>query len=83
MSEEDSNCWEMKAKFDKLTYWNHDTYPSKDDDFLRSFHWFAVAEAVSPFYSLVFFFINICRINRVIRLGVEWILCVCITCVKR
>ncbi|KAJ4702565.1 Ribonuclease H2, subunit C [Melia azedarach] len=46
MSEEDSNCWEMKAKFDKLTYWNHDTYPSKDDDFLRSFHWFAVAEAL-------------------------------------
>lgn len=37
----------MKAKFDKLTYWNHDTPPSKDDPFLRSFHWFAVAEAVS------------------------------------
>ncbi|KAL5775468.1 hypothetical protein ACOSP7_013025 [Xanthoceras sorbifolium] len=45
MSEVSSNCWEVNAKFDKLTYWNHDTLPSKDDAFLRAFHWFAVAEA--------------------------------------
>ncbi|KHG22591.1 Serine carboxypeptidase-like 15 [Gossypium arboreum] len=45
VSEGNSNDWEMKAKFDKLTYWNHDTPPSKDDPFLRSFHWFTVAEA--------------------------------------
>ncbi|KAB2032911.1 hypothetical protein ERO13_D05G369200v2 [Gossypium hirsutum] len=46
VSEGNSNDWEMKAKFDKLTYWNHDTPPSKDDPFLRSFHWFTVAEAL-------------------------------------
>ncbi|KAK3229498.1 hypothetical protein Dsin_001379 [Dipteronia sinensis] len=46
MSEESSNCWEVNAKFDKLSYWNHDTLPSKDDAFLRAFHWFAVAEAL-------------------------------------
>ncbi|XVE51681.1 hypothetical protein DITRI_Ditri02bG0061100 [Diplodiscus trichospermus] len=45
-SEGSSNNWEMKAKFDKLTYWNHDSPPSKDDTFLRSFHWFPVAEAL-------------------------------------
>ncbi|OMO65792.1 Ribonuclease H2, subunit C [Corchorus olitorius] len=45
-SEGSSNVWQMKAKFDKLTYWNHDSAPSKDDAFLRSFHWFAVAEAL-------------------------------------
>ncbi|XP_039070465.1 ribonuclease H2 subunit C-like isoform X1 [Hibiscus syriacus] len=46
VSEENSNNWEMKAMFDELTYWNHDSLPSKDDPFLRSFHWFAVAEAL-------------------------------------
>ncbi|XWS16040.1 hypothetical protein CRYUN_Cryun34aG0051900 [Craigia yunnanensis] len=46
VSEVSSDNWEMKAKFDKLTYWNHDSPPSKDDTFLRSFHWFAVAEAL-------------------------------------
>ncbi|KAL4340180.1 hypothetical protein GQ457_08G025120 [Hibiscus cannabinus] len=45
-SEGNSDNWETKAKFDKLTYWNHDSPPSKDDPFLRSFHWFAVAEAL-------------------------------------
>ncbi|KAK8317374.1 hypothetical protein V6Z12_A13G107500 [Gossypium hirsutum] len=45
VSEGNSNDWEMKAKFDKLTYWNHDTPPSKDDPFLHSFHWFTIAEA--------------------------------------
>lgn len=44
---EENQCWEVKAKFDNLTYWNHDTLPSKDDTFLRSFHWFSIAEAVS------------------------------------
>ncbi|WRX26565.1 Ribonuclease H2 [Theobroma cacao] len=46
VSEGSLNSWQMKAKFDKLTYWNHDSPPSKDDAFLRSFHWFAVAEAL-------------------------------------
>ncbi|XP_044495901.1 ribonuclease H2 subunit C-like [Mangifera indica] len=45
-SGENLTCWETKAKFDKLTYWNHDTCPTKDDAFLRSFHWFSVAEAL-------------------------------------
>lgn len=44
---EENPCWEVKAKFDKMTYWNHDSLPSKDDTFLRSFHWFSIAEAVS------------------------------------
>ncbi|WZZ49365.1 hypothetical protein YC2023_049472 [Brassica napus] len=43
--EEENPCWEVKAKFDKMTYWNHDTLPSKDDTILRSFHWFNIAEA--------------------------------------
>ncbi|GMY34942.1 Ribonuclease H2 subunit C [Fagus crenata] len=47
MSEEKtSNCWEVNAKFQNLTYWNHDTIPSHDDAFFRSFHWLAVAEAM-------------------------------------
>ncbi|CAA7029453.1 unnamed protein product [Microthlaspi erraticum] len=44
--EEEKPCWEAKAKFDRMTYWNHDTLPSKDDTFLRSFHWFSIAEAL-------------------------------------
>ena len=48
MSEEkNSSCWEVKAKFQNLTYWNHDTLPSHDDAFSRSFHWLSVAEAVN------------------------------------
>ncbi|KAF2604196.1 hypothetical protein F2Q70_00024776 [Brassica cretica] len=34
--EEENPCWEAKAKFDEMTYWNHDTLPSKDDTILRS-----------------------------------------------
>lgn len=45
--EGDTNHWEMKAKFDRVAYWNEESLPSKDDSFLRCFHWFAVAEASS------------------------------------
>ncbi|XP_030500306.2 uncharacterized protein C12B10.15c [Cannabis sativa] len=43
---EDSNCWEMNAKFKNLTYWKHDSLPSHQDTFVRSFHWLAVAKAM-------------------------------------
>ncbi|KAL5577601.1 hypothetical protein UlMin_019300 [Ulmus minor] len=46
MSEEDSNCWEMNAKFKNMTYWKHDSLPSQHDAFLRSFHWLAVAKVM-------------------------------------
>ncbi|XP_050231380.1 uncharacterized protein C12B10.15c [Mercurialis annua] len=46
LSERDSNYWEMNAKFENLTYWNHDSMPSQDDTFLRSFHWLSVAQAL-------------------------------------
>nr|GMD07394.1 ribonuclease H2 subunit C [Ipomoea batatas] len=45
-SEENSNCWEMKAKFQNITYWNHDTPPSQNDDLSRAFHLFAVAKSL-------------------------------------
>ncbi|GMP71427.1 hypothetical protein CsSME_00029836 [Camellia sinensis var. sinensis] len=45
--EENSNCWEMNAKFQSMTFWNHDNLPSRDDAFLRSLHWLTVANAVS------------------------------------
>ncbi|KAF2292064.1 hypothetical protein GH714_006777 [Hevea brasiliensis] len=44
--EQDSNCWELNAKFENLMYWNHDSLPSQDDTFLRSFHWLSVAHAL-------------------------------------
>ncbi|KAJ9564900.1 hypothetical protein OSB04_000866 [Centaurea solstitialis] len=39
--------WQMNAKFQNITLWNHDNLPSKEDAFLRAFHWFDVAKAVS------------------------------------
>lgn len=54
-SEEEENCWEAKSRFKSITYWKHDSLPSQHDAFLRSFHWFAVAKAVS-FPQLLFFF---------------------------
>lgn len=57
--EEENPCWEVKAKFDKMTYWNHDTLPSKDDTILRSFHWFNIAEAVSIYISYLDRFISV------------------------
>lgn len=45
-SEQNSNCWEARAKFHDIKYWNHDTLPSKDDSFYRCFHWFSVANAL-------------------------------------
>lgn len=46
---ETSYCWEANAKFQNLTLWNHDSLPSNDDAFMRTFHWFAVAKAVSSY----------------------------------
>ncbi|KAK9268174.1 hypothetical protein L1049_010616 [Liquidambar formosana] len=46
ISEEDLNRWETNAKFQSITFWNHDSLPSQDDTNLRSFHWFAVAKAL-------------------------------------
>ncbi|PON74451.1 Ribonuclease H2, subunit C [Trema orientale] len=46
ISEGNSNCWEMNAKFKNITYWKHDSLPSQHDTFVRSFHWLAVAKAM-------------------------------------
>ncbi|CAK9311635.1 unnamed protein product [Citrullus colocynthis] len=43
---QDSSPWQVKAKFENITYWNHDTLPSQDDMFQRSFHWLTVAQAL-------------------------------------
>ncbi|KGN66902.1 uncharacterized protein C12B10.15c [Cucumis sativus] len=43
---DDSSPWQVKAKFDNITYWNHDTLPSQDDTFQRTFHWLTVAQAL-------------------------------------
>ncbi|XP_076912090.1 uncharacterized protein C12B10.15c-like isoform X2 [Bidens hawaiensis] len=39
-------CWQTKARFQNITLWNHDNLPSKEDAFLRAFHWFDVAKAL-------------------------------------
>ncbi|KAF5472896.1 hypothetical protein F2P56_009560 [Juglans regia] len=46
MSDGNSNRWEVNAKFENVTYWNHDSLPSSDDALLRSFHWLTVAKAI-------------------------------------
>ncbi|KVI03069.1 uncharacterized protein C12B10.15c [Cynara cardunculus var. scolymus] len=38
--------WQMNAKFENITLWNHDNLPSKEDGFLRAFHWLHVAKAL-------------------------------------
>ncbi|KAL5577976.1 hypothetical protein UlMin_019675 [Ulmus minor] len=53
MSEEDSNCWEMNAKFKNMTYWKHDSLPSQHDAFLRSFHWLDVVEVAEVLHQPV------------------------------
>ncbi|OWM74417.1 uncharacterized protein C12B10.15c [Punica granatum] len=45
-SEENRNLWEIKAKFERMTYWNHDSVPSKDDPISRSLHWLPLAEVL-------------------------------------
>lgn len=54
-SEEDSGSWETNAKFQNVTFWNHDSLPSQDDAFLRSFHWLAVAKAAEASNKCEFF----------------------------
>ncbi|RVX02735.1 hypothetical protein CK203_016324 [Vitis vinifera] len=46
-SEGNMNRWETNAKFQAMTFWNHDNLPSQDDSYVRSFHWLAVSKAVS------------------------------------
>ncbi|GER41002.1 ribonuclease H2 subunit C domain-containing protein [Striga asiatica] len=41
-----SEYWETNATFQNITVWNHDAMPSKDDAFLRAFHWFSTANAL-------------------------------------
>ncbi|XP_042020316.1 ribonuclease H2 subunit C-like [Salvia splendens] len=41
-----SQCWETAATFEDITIWTHDAIPSKDDAFLRAFHWFTAANAL-------------------------------------
>jgi len=48
-SDESSDSWETSATFNGITYWNHDSVPSNNDDFSRAFHWITVAQAVSCF----------------------------------
>ncbi|KAK8931390.1 hypothetical protein KSP39_PZI016789 [Platanthera zijinensis] len=43
----EENSWESLAEFQNLTYWNHDSLPGKNDPIMRSFHWFAVADALN------------------------------------
>ena len=49
----DGSCWEVNAEYKSITYWNHDSVPSQDDAFLRSFHWLPVAKTVSMIASYV------------------------------
>lgn len=46
------DCWETNATFQNVTIWNHDAMPSKDDAFVRAFHWFTAANAVSSLFLL-------------------------------
>ncbi|KAI7748145.1 hypothetical protein M8C21_012908 [Ambrosia artemisiifolia] len=41
-----TDSWQANAKFQNITLWNHDNLPSKEDAFLRAFHWFDVAKAL-------------------------------------
>ncbi|XAR56164.1 hypothetical protein NMG60_11036525 [Bertholletia excelsa] len=45
-SEADSNCWKVNARFQSITFWNHDSLPSQDDACLRSLHWLTIAKAL-------------------------------------
>lgn len=45
-SDESSNSWKTSATFNGITYWNHDSVPSNNDDFSRAFHWITVAQAL-------------------------------------
>nr|GEV03000.1 phospholipase-like protein [Tanacetum cinerariifolium] len=40
-----TDSWQANAKFQNITFWNHDNLPSKEDAFLRAFHWFDLAKA--------------------------------------
>ncbi|KAL3833790.1 hypothetical protein ACJIZ3_008526 [Penstemon smallii] len=44
--EKNPDCWETRATSRNVTVWNHDDVPSKDDAFVRAFHWFAVSKTL-------------------------------------
>ncbi|KAF3774294.1 Ribonuclease H2 subunit C [Nymphaea thermarum] len=46
ISSGETNHWRAHSKFRNITYWNHDSLPSRDDEFMRLFHWFSVANAL-------------------------------------
>ncbi|KAG9439509.1 hypothetical protein H6P81_019674 [Aristolochia fimbriata] len=43
---DENSSWEATAKFDNITYWNHDSFPSQNDALMRFLHWFPVADAL-------------------------------------
>ncbi|CAM8924487.1 unnamed protein product [Rhodiola kirilowii] len=44
--DKDAETWEAMAKFESVTFWNHDCLPSKNDTSLRSLHWLTVSNAL-------------------------------------
>ncbi|CAN6465221.1 unnamed protein product [Victoria cruziana] len=46
ISNGETNHWRAHSNFRNITYWNHDSLPSRDDEFMRLFHWFSVANAL-------------------------------------
>ncbi|PKA62644.1 hypothetical protein AXF42_Ash012231 [Apostasia shenzhenica] len=43
----EANRWVSRAEFQNITYWNAENLPSKQDPILRSFHWFAISDALN------------------------------------
>lgn len=39
-------AWQAEARFESVTYWNHDTHPAKMDSAQRCFEWLGLARAV-------------------------------------
>lgn len=49
LSEDTDRNLHLKGAFNKITYWNWDKVPSKNDAFDQALDWIDIAEAVSNF----------------------------------
>ena len=59
--------WVVRHTFDGLTYWNHDTAPSRSDQARRVFDWMEVATQVSRGVGQLGVTCGICMTNEFVR----------------
>jgi len=57
--------WEVERSFDKISYWNHETAPTKTDNLCRCWEWLELSKEVGPVYVSTFILMSVILNNQI------------------